>query len=89
MKNTQLRFFFFFSDGSTGSPPKNKTNRWQNKKKSFLFAVCILFYMQTRPKGTLKEEQKFLPMCSPQASQYSAYSDSKQPQQYGRPSFMM
>lgn len=30
-----------------------------------------------------------LPMCSPQESQYSAYRDSKQVQQYGRPSFMM
>lgn len=29
------------------------------------------------------------PICSPQVSQYSAYRDSKQPQQNGRPSFMM
>lgn len=28
-------------------------------------------------------------MFSPQASQYSAYRDSKHPQQKGRPSFMM
>lgn len=29
------------------------------------------------------------PICSPHVSQYSAYRDSKQPQQNGRPSFMM
>lgn len=63
------------------------TPRWTRS------CLNVCFFLQKQDRfGNLWRIQMGdvdLPMCSPQASQYSAYRDSKHPQQYGRPSFMI
>lgn len=73
-----IMFFFFL-------------NRNKIKKQCNEFQIHI-----KRPQDALLTAKSMvvflsapLPMCWAQVSQYSAYKDSKQLQQYGRPSFMM